>query len=72
VKFPMPDQPRDPGLAPCLGRARSGPLPGGASRRRTQIWLLAARHLARGHYTLALTTQHGNRKVTTRTPVTIT
>lgn len=42
------------------------------TRTGAQIWLLAARHLARGRYTLALTTQHGHRKVTSRTQVTIT
>ena len=36
-----------------------------------QTWLLAARRLAHGRYTLALTTRRGRRQITTRTQVTI-
>jgi streptogramin lyase len=36
-----------------------------------QTWLLAARRLAHGRYTLALTTRRGSRQITTRTQVTI-
>jgi hypothetical protein len=39
---------------------------------KVQTWLLAARRLSHGRYTLALTTQHGHRQTTTRTQVTIT
>jgi hypothetical protein len=42
------------------------------TRIGTQVWLLAARRLARGRYTLTLTARRGRWHITTRTQVTIT
>jgi hypothetical protein len=41
------------------------------TRAGVRTWLLAARRLARGRYTLTLTSRPGRRQITTRTQVTI-